>query len=368
MKRLLGFTFLAVALAVIPFATAAGQGRSAPGAVYTMSNAAPGNEVLVYPRAANGALGPPVAYATAGLGTGGGLGNQGGLILTEDQRWLLVVNAGDDTVSVFSVESDGLVLTDVEPSGGQRPVSVTADRDLVYVLNAGGVNNIAGFRLDPHGQLTYLEGSSRPLSAASTGPAQIGIAPNGRVLVVTEKGTNTVDTYVLGRDGLAIAPMPNTFASPGDTPFGFDFGKRSQLFVSEAAGGAPGAGSASSYRLYADGTLVVISGAVPTTEAAACWLRVTNDGRHAFTTNTPEGSISSFAIAHGGTLSLRDPEAATPGGGPIDLVFSTDGRNLYTLNSAAHTISVFRVHADGRVTSSNPDVTVPVGANGLAAR
>src|SRR5712691_9295294 len=48
-------------------------------------------------------------------------------------------------VSVFAVESDGLELTDRVSSGGEQPVSVTAFRGLVYVLNAGGAGNITGF-------------------------------------------------------------------------------------------------------------------------------------------------------------------------------------------------------------------------------
>jgi 6-phosphogluconolactonase (cycloisomerase 2 family) len=357
-------------LAVAPLAF--GQGQSAPGAVYTMTNAASGNEVLVYPRAAQGALGAPTAFATGGVGTGSGLGNQSGLVLSDDERWLIVVNAGSNTVSVFSVEQDSLSLADVADSGGTLPISVTVDRDLVYVLNAGGrvggADNVVGFRLDPHGQLAMLAGSSRPLSAPSTDPAQVGIDPSGRVLVVTEKATNLVDTFALGRDGIAVAPVPNTFPSPGATPFGFDFGKRSQLFVSEAAGGAPSASSASSYRVHRDGNLQLISGAVATTQTAACWLIVTNDGRHAFTANTPDSSISGLRIAPNGMLTLADATAGLPDTGPVDMALSNDGRNLYSRNGGGSSISIFRVRADGKLTKGHPDVTVPSGANGLAAR
>jgi 6-phosphogluconolactonase (cycloisomerase 2 family) len=372
MRKLVGLAVSLLLLLATPLTVAAGQGQSYPGAVYTMTNGAAGNEVLVYPRAARGALGAPVAYATGGLGTGGGLGNQSGLVLTHDDRWLVVVNAGSNTLSVFAVTADGLQLVDQADSHGTLPVSVTVDRDLVYVVNAGGnvggTDNVAGFRLSPHGQLTYLEGSSRPLSAAATGPAQVGIDPSGRVLVVTEKGTNLVDTFALGRDGVAIAPVPNTFPAPNATPFGFDFGKRGQLFVSEAGGGAPGAGSASSWLVGANGNLTLISGAVATTQTAACWLIVTNDGRYAYTANTPDSSVSGFGIAPDGTLTLLDDRAGEPGTGPVDMAFSNDGRNLYTLNSSGATISVFRVNPQGRLSKTGPDVTVPAGANGLAAR
>ena len=87
---------------------AAGASLAAPpqpvgGAVYTMSNAAAGNEVVVYPRAANGQLGAADRIATGGLGLGAGLGNQGGVALSDDGRWLFVVNAGSDHLSAWEV-------------------------------------------------------------------------------------------------------------------------------------------------------------------------------------------------------------------------------------------------------------------------
>ena len=106
-------------------ATSAAHGTSGggPGAVYTMTNAAAGNAVLVYTRAADGTLGGPVSFPTEGNGTGAGLGNQGALALGVGGRWLFVVNAGSNTVSAFRVGSAGLSLVDVVPSGGVRPVS-----------------------------------------------------------------------------------------------------------------------------------------------------------------------------------------------------------------------------------------------------
>src|SRR6266853_3558679 len=70
-----------------------------PGAVYAMTNAAAGNSILIFTRAANGALANAGSIATGGLGTGSGLGSQGALALTSDQRWLLAVNAGSNDIT-----------------------------------------------------------------------------------------------------------------------------------------------------------------------------------------------------------------------------------------------------------------------------
>ena len=56
------------------------SGGGVAGNVYTMTNTIEGNAVLVYDRAADGTLIPAGSFGTAGMGSGGGLGNQGGLI------------------------------------------------------------------------------------------------------------------------------------------------------------------------------------------------------------------------------------------------------------------------------------------------
>ncbi|MEJ2320661.1 MAG: beta-propeller fold lactonase family protein [Gemmatimonadales bacterium] len=188
--------------------------HTAAGSVYLMSNAVGGNEVLVFRRDLDGSLSPDAPVATGGTGSGGGLGNQGAVVLSKDGRWLFVVNPGSDDLSVFRIRPEGLQLIDVVGSGGDMPVSVAVHGSLVYVLNAGAPNNVSGFSLRNDGSLTPLAGSTRPLSAASTGPAQVGFTPRGDVLVVTEKGTNTITTYAVGKRRPAGSLSRKTVGSP----------------------------------------------------------------------------------------------------------------------------------------------------------
>jgi 6-phosphogluconolactonase (cycloisomerase 2 family) len=339
--------------------------QDSPGAVYTMTNSGQGNEVLVFDRSADGSLSPAGAFETFGLGTGGGLGNQGGVILTPDNQWLYVVNAGSDTISVFKVKPGDLEYVDSIDSGGTRPVSLTVDGNLLYVLNAGGAagaeDNITGFIIEPDGVLLPLAGSTQPLSGTNTSPAQIGFSTDGNVLVVTEKGTNSIDTYVVDDGGLA--GPPNVFASGGTVPFGFSFSKRNRLYVSEA-----GTNSASSYQVYPDGYLEVISAAVPTGQAGVCWLVVTKNGRYAYTTNAGTGTISGFNIDRDATISLLNADGVTAEatGGVIDEALSNNSRYLYALSSGAGTIFGFQVGSDGQLTLVQ-EIDLPIGANGLAA-
>lgn len=381
MKRVMTTTgLLLIALAAGPALAgkedSAHRGRddNPVGAVYTMSNAVDGNEILLFERDRKGNLTPSGTVATEGLGTGVGLGNQNAVVLDPANRWLFAVNAGSDDISVFAVQEDGLSLVQRVGSNGERPISLTYARNLLYVLNAGGgdggADNITGFAVGPDGELSPLPGSTRPLSDASVDPAQIEFNDDGDVLVVTEKATNNIVSYTVDVDGLPGDPVVTP--SLGTTPFGFAFGKRDQLFVSEAAGGAQDQSSVSSYVVGEDAGVTAISPTVGTTETAACWVVVTPDGRFAYTTNAGSGSISGYRIAFDGAISLLDGNGRTGLTGrdsaPIDMALSNDGRNLYALNSGNATISAFRVEEDGELERLRTLTGLPASANGLAAR
>ena len=96
-------------------------------AVYVQTNDATKNEVIVFSRAEDGALAPVGRYSTGGRGTGvPHLASAGSVVLHDDGRWLLVVNAGSDELSLFAVQPDGLRLADRVRSGGSRPTSVAS--------------------------------------------------------------------------------------------------------------------------------------------------------------------------------------------------------------------------------------------------
>ncbi|MEO8458574.1 MAG: beta-propeller fold lactonase family protein [Chloroflexota bacterium] len=355
---------LVLALFAAGFGTASAHGRA--GVVYTLTNAAGGNEVAIFDRANDGTLTADGTVATGGLGTGAGLGSQGAIAL--DGNRLLAVNAGSDSISLFSVHNGNLTLEDVEASGGDMPISVTVHDNIAYVLNAGAPENITGFRIHNHG-LTQIAGSARPLSGSGVGPAEVRFSPNGRLLVVTEKGTNKIDTYFVGFQGLGFGPVVHD--SVGQTPFGFDFGKRGTLIVSEAFGGAPDASALSSYDVSWFGSLTPVTSSAPTTETAACWVAVSNDGRFAYATNTGSGTVTGYRVAHDGTLTILNADGVTgqtpAGSKPIDAAFS-NGRYLYVLSAGTNTITAFEQHADGSLANLGSVTGLPGGTVGLAAR
>jgi 6-phosphogluconolactonase len=282
---------------------------------------------------------------------------------------LLVVNAGSNEVSAFSVGEHGaLTFRSKAASGGVMPISVTIHDDLVYVLNAGGTGNIAGLRLGLDGTLTPIASSSRGLSTGAAGPAEVSFDPTGAWLVVTEKATNKIDTWRVEASGLATGRVINS--SAGATPFGFTFTSQGVLAVTEAFGGAVNGSATSSYTINSNGTLSVISASVPTTETAACWIVATNNGKFVYATNAGSASVSGYSVRQGALALLdADGKTATTGAGPTDLAITQNSQTLYTLNGGAHTITAFSVsQSTGDLTVAAPPVTVPTGVVGLAAK
>lgn len=239
LSRLMSGATMVAALAIC---THLGLADGRTGDVYLMTNQPAGSSVMVFHRDAAGTLTFAGNFASGGNGAGTGadpLGSQGSLVLSGDERLLFAVNAGSNSVSVFGVSGDQLKLINTVPSGGTMPVSVAVRHDLVYVLNAGGTPNISGFRIDPEtNQLVPLAGSTQNLpGGAAAAPAQVSFSSEGTVLVVTEKGTNRIDTFTLD-DGL---PRPGVaHPSNGTTPFGFAFGRDNVAIVSDASGGPSG--------------------------------------------------------------------------------------------------------------------------------
>jgi 6-phosphogluconolactonase len=333
------------------------------GAVYTMTNSPGENAVLVYSRSADGSLTQPQSYLTGGSGTGAGLGSQGSIALTNSGNWLIAVTAGSNDVTVFSTKNDQLSVTDRKPSGGSMPVSVATDGDLIFVLNAGGVANITGFHLTHTGQLVPIPGSTRVLSGAA--PAQISFANHGSTLVVTERVSNTITVYRVDDTTLS---GPFTHPSSGLTPFGFGISGMDVVVVSDAAAGAPGATTVSSYIVNESGSLQPVTTALPLGQTAACWVAVTQNGKYAFIANAGSSTISSIAVARDGSLRVLNAAAgSTPPNTPaIDLALSVNSRYLYSL--AGGTISAFRVASDGALMPVQVVTGLPASAAGMAAR
>ena len=358
-----------------------GQGRRPDrnlhaGAVYVMTNQVE-NAVAVFRRSPTGMLTSAGEFPTGGAGdpvpqgtdpATDPLASQGALILGNNQ-FLFAVNAGSNQISVLRVGRNELTMVDLVDSGGIRPISLALHEDLLYVLNEGGTPNITGFTVNDDGTLTPLPDSTQPLiGGTSADPAEVSFNADGTLLVVTEKAGNRINTYMIDENGLPSAPIDNP--SNGMTPFGFAFNDSGTLVVSEAFGGAPNQSAVSSYSAPESGILSVVSGSIPNSQTASCWVVTTNNGKSALVSNTGSGTISSYGIGEDGTLTLANAVAGDTGAGsaPIDMAVNNSSRFLYVIVAGTQSVASFRVERDGSLTLIDTDGGLPLGAQGIAAK
>ncbi len=410
----------------------------ADGGVYAMTNALGNNEIKVYERAKDGTLTFRQTVATGGGGSGiqldptDSLGSQGGLILNQSHHLLFAVNTesvaedrrngidvGDcreGTISSFVVAADGsLTLVDRVLSGGLFPASLAFNGNLLFVLNAGGPGlnpvcgkgpNITGFRVTQNGQLNAIAGSTQSIAPGTSpgsflncdpgggpfptdefrcglnppafprSPAQVGFTPDGRELVVTVKGTNSIYVFPLEAGLLPGTPTITQAAGPNQpTYFGFAFDRRGRLIVSEPFGATPVIPAApfsavSSFAITSTGSLEAISADVPNGRGTSCWIALDPSGTYAYVANNATSDISAYAITRDGGLTLLAANAAVANL-PNDMAVASDNGNsfLYVLNSGNGTVGVFRINDDGSLTSlgANGGLPADAGAQGIAA-
>ena len=340
--------------------------------MFTLTDNTAGNQVVAYDRAADGSLTAAGTYATGGLGgvlAGSAVdhtASQGALAYdqTLGGRLLLAVNPGSSTISVFKVAGDGLALSQVLPSGGSFPVSITTHGNLVYVLNALNGGSVQGyFVLGDH--LLPLPGSTRqlglnPLATPqfTNTPGQVAFSPDGTKLVVTTKANGSaIDVFRVGFLGyLSSSPVVN--AEPGAVPFAVSFDAAGNLVVAEA-----GTNALASFALSSDGTLTPLN-TTATGKAATCW--IARDGNYFYASNAGSASESVFASGSGGSLSLLG--SASTDAGTVDAATTSDGRFLYVQAGGPGNIDGFRVNGDGSLTAVG-SVTVPgaAGSEGIVA-
>ncbi len=362
----------------------------------TMNASQPANQIARYSRDASGVLTFTGYFNTGGQGSGpshrfagDGLGSAHSVQLSQDRRFLFVTNAGSDNVSVFRVEPNGLVLTDLESTGngnkGRRfPNSVTQHGDLVYVLNAADQGSITGFRFNQQqGTLTPIPGATHMLKANQTyppdtlfNPAEVAFTPDGRQLVVTIKdgpsvaavtaagatipdftgptGPGRVLVFDVDRNGRTSGNFTQTNLD-NHGPFGFSFDTRGNLLIALFLGGPNLTGAAGSFRISRGGSLLPITPDVFNFQLDTCWLE--NNGTYAYGANYSSGNISSYTIGPDGSLTLfqmvagtTEPTANIQGSTPLDIRVSPDGRFLYDVLPGSGKVAGWRINPDGTLT------------------
>lgn len=355
------------------------------GALFTITNTTTDNSVVYYDRAEDGSLTLVGNYATGGVGFNinppespafnDPLGVQGAVAVSPNHRYVYAVNAGSNTITAFEIQEDRLERVATVPSGGTVPVSIAATDDNVYVANNANGGSVASFTVNDDGSLTQSAAIAIGRDSILTAGG-ISVSQDGNFVAVTTKMDSKILIFPTGNNGVISGFRENDAA--GMTPFGSAWSDDGRLFVSEAFGGDMNAGAISSYNVSSDGTTSTISASVGTNETASCWVVLTQDEDHIFTSNTPDGSISAFSIDGNGSLEAVTSNGKTGivpnpmGSFVLDMVtVDADSDFIYVLAATNSQIVPFELNDDGSVDEMPTGVItngnlVPGAVTGLA--
>jgi 6-phosphogluconolactonase (cycloisomerase 2 family) len=344
--------------------------RGADDVVFVQTDDPAGNAVVSYDRADDGTLALAGTYPTVGNGgvLAGSvvdhLASQGSLVYDQRHSLLFAVNAGSNSVSVFSADGDQLTLRQTVSSFGAFPVSVAVNDDLVYVLNALDGGSVQGYRIVSD-SLAPISGSSRTLglNPAATPqfvntPGQVAFSPDGDQLIVTTKANGSaIDVFRVQRHGM-LSATPVVNSEPGTVPFAVTFDRHDNLVVTEA-----GTNALATFDLHHDGTITLLD-AVPTGQAATCW--VVGVDRQFYASNAGSASVSRFSSGHNGALTFLDNTSTDPG--TVDAAASADGDFLYVQAGASGIVDEYRINGDGSLSQiGSIVVSGAIGGEGIVA-
>ncbi len=356
------------------------------GAVYAMSNNLETNTIIAYVRNALDEFTFIGEFDTGGRGgvlddsdNVDPLLSQNSVVVTPNRKFLLNVNAGSNTVTVFRILRDfKLKRMSVTRVTGTGPVAIAVNRrKLVYVASADldgkfdsfvdSKGSVSGFRLTYHGKLIPLLGSVRKLP---TRPADVAFSPDGRSVVVSSLNaflgalptpSASLLSFKLFLNGRLSAKPVDTASSttPGSPP-----GRNPPALIGIAVVRVRGvqyvvapeirgeqAGSVSSFRLDRWGKLtpvqidLVIGSSITEGQVAPCWIKFTSRKNIFFITNTGSDSVSSLSFSRVQSTLISEVAASGQSSleAPIDLAISSDDKFLFVHAGKQGEVGIFKI-------------------------
>jgi 6-phosphogluconolactonase (cycloisomerase 2 family) len=386
---------------------------TAVGHLYTQTNEVQ-NFVIHYFRHEDGIVSERERVPTGGAGSGGynpivsrdstpnPFEGAHSVILSPDNRLLFATNAGDNSVSSFTVGADGqLTLVDVKRTGNVVPGRSGSAKSLQYdpntgtlfVLHALGPDHVRLLAVDEDGQLTprperytvNVEGKPNRVATTNT------LSPDGKFLIVgttfdepakpnpdgspiiwvSHNGdpAHSVASNAPDPDGLVVFPVdPHGALGEGLFQDGGGASPWFPLFLNHRPNqfviGYAVADGLSLATLDSDGK-VTTGPVVPIDTSAGlpselCWISITPDDRTVFAANFGYSYVTSYRL-DGNVLSIaKDPACekvpgdgrfralnGTVSSGPSDNWLSPDGAYLYQLYGNASKLVGYAVQDDG---------------------
>jgi len=341
--------------------------------VYTNDNPAGpagSNTVSALSVGTDGTLAPITGspFSTGGTGDGGGLYATKRIVVSG--KLLFASNAVSADVSVFSIDPTSGALTSVAGSpfktgaaSGAIALGATPDGKFLMAANSGA-NTISVFSVASNGVLTLTS----QFPTANT-PDAAKVSPDGKFLAVAEPFNNSVvEMFSIAADGSltslgTFAGSGISFAEVADVDINC---ATNMLYASEYNGNGT---VVDAYSIGSGGTLAAISGS-PFSAAGlfSAAVLLSPDNKTLFVSNPILGTLAVASVAADGSLSFLagSPFAMNDPSTPSGIAASADGHFLY-VSDFKNFVSVFKVATDGTPTevAGSPFPTGVSGFGGL---
>ncbi|RDX51121.1 hypothetical protein K466DRAFT_499948 [Polyporus arcularius HHB13444] len=357
------------------------------GAVYFITNEGDQNQVIAASINADGTLNLDRAVTTGGSGAHGitdpngpdALFSQGSIKASKKGQVLATVNAGSNTISLFSI--DPSTPTNINQIGnpvsseGEFPMSLAfnADGSRLCTLNGGTVNNVICYTVDKKSGLKAMPNTLRALglnqTTPATGPAgsasHVIFSEDGKQLFASVKGVppatpGFIAAFDVQDDGSLSSDFKSIPApSGGLLPFSMTVipGKNALLVTD------PGVGFDIIDLAGNSSSAVKIDG-----QSATCWSSFSPKTGNLYLTDIGTSIVTEVQVNDDLSAKIVKQYPQTAGSATIDNDIATIGDKdfMYVLTPNATSVQVLSLESAGNAKNvDNLDISGPTKAAGV---
>ncbi len=287
--------------------------------------------------------------------------------VTPSPRFAYVANAGDNTVSSYTVNAttgqlrhNGYVATEISPHG----ITVDPSGKFAYVTNWGS-NTVSAYSINAS------TGTLTSVGAVATGiwPYSVTVDPSGKFAYVSNEASFTVSAYTINASTGALTEVDQngaaagTAVAAGQDPRSVTVDPSGKFaYVANAT-----ANSISAYTINAStGALTEIdqngaaAGTAVATELTPQSVTVDPSGKFAYAANLISNTVSAYTIDTSTGVLTNIGVAVPTGTYPISVTVDPTGKFAYVANNGSNDVSAYTINATTGALSIIG--TVPTGA------
>lgn len=281
----------------------------------------------------------------------------------------------------FSIDSStgelsSLTTASVSAEVDTRALTMSISGKFVYAVNASS-DSVSQYSVGSDGALTPLGNAT---VATGNSPYRIAVHPSDKYAYVVNVSLSTISQYAIDQDSTSMTygelkPMTTpTVSSSGSAPYNpFDIAVHpsgNYLYVVNRGNGNPGdissttPGSITQFTIAADGSLSQVTTATIAAGLSPTSIAVDPSGKYVYVTNAGDDTVSQYDVGTDGSLSAMTTPTIATGQWPYGIHIEATGNYVYVTNITSASISQYKIGTDGELSA----LMATPASTGTAAR